>query len=194
MFLSILQLISAITINYAPNTNYQNLTQQHNVYSLPMVYSQGNSNDSLSVLAYEFQFRPFSDSFIQSEWEKGLNLIDYSNRLVDKGITQAGVVVPYSDYYVCENIFVSPNQIYSHNFGGYQYSYVFFYQGSTYLSNIQLWNTSSFAIPSYCDNIKFQLYKNLTQPMLNLGSTLYNYQQYHSDSELFDVEPRFSIG
>ena len=71
--------------------------------------------------------------FVREEWEKGLNLIDYSKRLPGYGINSSGEIVSYNGYYVIDSLACKPSMVYGHNFRGTSEPYVFFFAGSTFI-------------------------------------------------------------
>ena len=113
-------------------------------------------------------------NWLRGEWEKGLNLIDYSKAIQNYGINSSnGNVVSASGYYYIDNVQLKPNTTFTlaQDSSIYEYS-----SNMTYLGR----KTGTFTTSSNATFFRFECQTSITTtPMLNESSHAYPYQPYN---------------
>lgn len=119
------------------------------------------------------------EQWVRSEWEKGLNLIDYASRKLNVELSNTtGKELNNSSYDTSDFIPADPNTTYS--FSGITYLGAYMYDESKEFISVTL-NVNTFTTASNCAYLRFALTKTDTTPMLNKGSHSYSYVPYNGE-------------
>ena len=120
--------------------------------------------------------------WLRNEWEKGLNLLDYGSRIVNKAINSSGQIIDYTGaYYIKVNL--KPNTTYNASgcTDALSGSVSLFTSDGTFIRKIENSNLDSKGNFITDSNVSYALCDNLadrTQPMLVEGDHPYPYQPY----------------
>lgn len=123
--------------------------------------------------------------WLRDEWEKGLNLLDYNSRIVNKAINSSGQIIDYSGAYYIK-VSLKPNTTYNASgcTDSTSGSVCLFTSDGTFIRKIENKNLDSKGNFITDSNVSYVLCDNLadrTQPMLVEGDHPYPYQPYNGE-------------
>jgi len=126
--------------------------------------------------------------FVDYEYEKGLNLFDYENRLVNKGLNDIGQPIDYTDYYVLPFVKVEPNSQYT--MSRTHSTYIAFYDQNQNFISVEN-QGATFTTSSNCYYVRKDIEYTFTSPMLNEGTTALPYKPYNANKHITNQEANF---